>query len=40
MPGGLVAPAKRMGFFWHRPSAVTPEGKKLFIAAIEWALTP
>jgi hypothetical protein len=40
MAGGLVAPAKRMGFFWHRPSAVTPEGKKLFIAAIEWSLRP
>jgi hypothetical protein len=40
MAGGLKAPAKRMGFFWHRPSAVTPEGKKLFVAAIEWALTP
>jgi hypothetical protein len=40
MAGGLVAPAKRMGFFWHRPSAVTPDGKKLFVAALEWLMTP
>jgi hypothetical protein len=40
MPGGLRAPAKRVGFFWHRPSAPTPEGKKLFIAAVEWAIRP
>jgi hypothetical protein len=40
MAGGLKAPAKRMGFFWHRPSAVTPEGRKLFVAAVEWALRP
>jgi hypothetical protein len=40
MAGGLEAAAKRMGFFWHRPSAVTPEGKKLFVAAVEWLLTP
>jgi hypothetical protein len=40
MVGGFRAPAKRMGFFWHRPSAVTPEGKKLFVAAIDWLLRP
>jgi hypothetical protein len=40
MAGGLKAAAKRMGFFWHRPSAVTPEGKKLFVAAIEWSIRP
>jgi hypothetical protein len=40
MPGGFRAPAKRMGFFWHRPSAVTPDGKKLFVAAIDWLLRP
>ena len=40
MVGGFKAPAKRLGFFWHRPSAVTPEGKKLFIAAVEWAIRP
>lgn len=40
MVGGLRAPAKRMGFFWHRPSAVTPEGRKLFVAAVEWAIRP
>jgi hypothetical protein len=40
MVGGFAAPAKRMGFFWHRPSAVTPEGKKLFQAAVEWCIRP
>jgi hypothetical protein len=40
MVGGFRAPAKRIGFFWHRPSAVTPEGKKLFVAAVDWALRP
>ncbi len=40
MVDGFKAPAKRMGFFWHRPSAVTPEGKKLFQAAVEWAIRP
>jgi hypothetical protein len=40
MAGGFKAPAKRIGFFWHRPSAATPDGKKLFIAAIEWAIRP
>jgi hypothetical protein len=40
MVGGFKAPAKRIGFFWHRPSALTPEGKKLFQAAVDWALRP
>ena len=40
MPGGLKAPAKRVGFFWHRPSGATPELKKLFQAAIEWSIRP
>ncbi len=40
LPGGVKAPAKRVGFFWHRPSAPTPDGRKLFIAAVEWALRP
>jgi hypothetical protein len=39
MPGGK-APGKRVGFFWHRPSGATPEGKKLFIAAVAWAIAP
>jgi hypothetical protein len=39
MPGGK-APAKRMGFYWHRPSGATPEGKKLFKAAVDWMITP
>ena len=40
MGGGFMAPAKRVGFFWHRPAGPTPEGKKLFIAAVDWALKP
>jgi hypothetical protein len=40
MVDGFKAPAKRMGFFWHRPSAVTPQGKKLFEAAVDWLLRP
>jgi hypothetical protein len=40
MGGGFMAPAKRVGFFWHRPAGPTAEGKKLFIAAVEWALKP
>jgi hypothetical protein len=40
MVGGVPAPAKRIGFFWHRPSALTADGKKLFIAAVDWALRP
>jgi hypothetical protein len=40
MPGGLKAPAKRVGFFWHRPSGPTADGRKLFTAAVEWAIRP
>ena len=40
MGGGVKAPAKRVGFFWHRPAATTPEGTKLFKAAVDWALRP
>jgi hypothetical protein len=40
MAGGFKAPAKRVGFYWHRPSGATPEGKKLFEAAITWLVTP
>jgi hypothetical protein len=40
MAGGFKAPAKRVGFFWHRTSDVTPDGRKLFVAAIRWALSP
>lgn len=40
MPGGLKAPAKRVGFFWHRPAGATADGKKLFQAAIEWSIRP
>jgi hypothetical protein len=38
MGNGFRAPAKRVGFFWHRPADATPAGKKLFQAAIEWAI--
>ena len=40
MIGGFKAPAKRVGFFWHRTSDVTPDGRKLFSAAVAWSLTP
>ena len=40
MGGGVKAPAKRVGFFWHRPAGPTAEGRKLFIAAMEWAIRP
>jgi hypothetical protein len=40
MPGGFKAPAKRVGFFWHRPAGATADGKKLFQAAIEWSIRP
>ena len=40
MVGGFKAPAKRMIFFWHRPSAATAEGEKLFRAAVDWMLRP
>jgi hypothetical protein len=38
MGGGTMAPARRVGFFWHRPAAATPEGIKLFKAAVDWLL--
>jgi hypothetical protein len=38
MVGGFKAPARRVGFFWHRPPDVTEDGKKLFRAAVRWAL--
>ena len=38
MAGGTPAPARRVGFFWHRPSALTDDGTKLFKAAVDWAL--
>lgn len=40
MMAGMKAPAKRVGFYWHRPSGGTPEGKKLFKAAVDWLITP
>ena len=40
MGNGLRAPAKRVGFFWHRPAGPTPEGRKLFEAAVDWAMRP
>ena len=40
LPSGLKAPAKRVGFFWHRPAGVNDDGKKLFKAAVIWAITP
>jgi hypothetical protein len=40
MGGGVRAPAKRIGFFWHRPAAATADGTKLFKAAVDWALRP
>src|SRR5688572_18744062 len=40
MAGGAKAPAKRVGFFWHRPAGTTPDGTKLFKAAVDWLLRP
>jgi hypothetical protein len=40
MANGFKAPGKRLGFFWHRPAAVTPDGEKLFRAAVDWLLRP
>ncbi len=40
MVGGYKAPAKRLGFFWHRPTGGTDDAKKLFRAAVDWALKP
>jgi hypothetical protein len=40
MGGGVKAPAKRVGFFWHRPAAATPDGIKLMKAALDWMVKP
>jgi hypothetical protein len=40
MANGFKAPAKRMGLFWHRPSAATEDGAKLVKAAVDWMLRP
>jgi hypothetical protein len=40
MGRGAKAPAKRVGFFWHRPAGLTPEGTRLFKAAVDWLLRP
>jgi hypothetical protein len=40
MAGGAVAPAKRMGFFIHRDTDYSPDGIKLFDAAIDYLLAP
>jgi hypothetical protein len=37
---GLTAPAKRMGFFIHRDTDYSPDGVKLFDAAIDYLLAP
>jgi hypothetical protein len=40
MVGGAVAPAKRMGFFIHRNTDYSPDGIKLFDAAVDYLLAP
>jgi hypothetical protein len=40
MIGGATAPAKRMGFFIHRNTNYSPEGLKLFDAAVDYLLAP
>jgi hypothetical protein len=42
MVGGTPAPARRVGLFIHTTVSdrLTPEGWKLFDAAVDWALTP
>jgi hypothetical protein len=40
MADGYRAPARRIQFFWHRPPDVTEDGKKLFRAAVRWAIRP
>jgi hypothetical protein len=40
MANGFKAPGKRLGFFWHRPAGATPDGEKLFRAAVDWLLRP
>jgi hypothetical protein len=38
MLNGFKAPGKRMGFYWHRPTSGTDDGKKLLHAAVDWML--
>ena len=40
MLNGTKAPAKRVGFFWHRTEDATANGHMLFRAAVLWALAP
>jgi hypothetical protein len=40
MIGGFKAPAKRVGFFWRRTEDATANGRRLFSAAVQWALKP
>jgi hypothetical protein len=40
MANGVVAPAKRMGFFIHRDTQYSPDGEKLFNAAVDYLLAP
>jgi hypothetical protein len=40
MVGGFAAPAKRMGFFIHRNTDYSPDGVKLFDAAVDYLLAP
>jgi hypothetical protein len=40
MVGGFVAPAKRMSFFIHRNTDYSPDGIKLFDAAVDYLLAP
>jgi hypothetical protein len=35
-----TAPAKRVGFFIHRDTDLSPDGIKLFNAAVDWCLQP
>jgi hypothetical protein len=37
---GVAAPAKRMGFFIHRDTDYSPDGLKLFDAALDFLLAP
>jgi hypothetical protein len=38
MGRGLMAPAKRVGFFWHRPAGASDDGKKLFKSSVAWLI--
>jgi hypothetical protein len=37
MVGGFKAPARRVGFFAHQTATLSPDGWKLFDAAVAWA---